>query len=130
MSGKGGPELKKFMDKKVMRECRRPPLPPEHCRPFAPLRRVRDPARPGARGRAGAIVRLARTRVRGTLAGGARGRGRTHSARARGNIACAGRSGVRGWDPGRGWSCVASTAPPCRGSPSAQWLRSIVGARH
>ena len=42
MSGKGGPELKKFMDKKVMRECRRPPLPPEHCRPFAPLRRVRD----------------------------------------------------------------------------------------
>jgi hypothetical protein len=24
MSGKGGPELKKFMDKKVMRECRSP----------------------------------------------------------------------------------------------------------
>ena len=82
MSGKGGPELKKFMDKKVMRECRRPPLSPEHCRPFAPLRRVRDPARPGARGRAGAIVRLARTRVRGrSRAARGGGGGRTRQVR-------------------------------------------------
>ena len=50
MSGKGGPELKKFMDKKVMRECRSPracraprahAARPRIARPRSPLH-VRD----------------------------------------------------------------------------------------